>query len=769
MKTLERLLINGSARWRLLVFWVLFAAVYSPVTWWSATLLGSFDNQISLWYPVAGLRLFVLLLFGWAALLPVILTDMALSLWLAYYLLPERLWLSLFFSVLSSPLIYCGAALVLRAWVSWPRQSLRTHSFFAPVYIARFIGVTMLACGLAAIAGVSNLVYFGQIPADQYGDALLMWWLGDFIGVITVTPVLMVHLRPRIYTWLRSPADWKAPRIDSSFNHFSAFAVFLGAILTVIVLFQMPVWMDLNPMLRPFLLLLMLVPLGLAAFVGEPPLATVLVLAITCLLQVLMAWQGITADAVYYQLVIIAAALTGLMLGALSAAAHQAYTQLDDLHRITHDLLWDIETQGRLMRLSGALMLGVKPKIGQWWRRSVQHIPCADRERLRTALVSQQPFQGLHLAVDHAHKGRRWLQIKGLPYYDELGRLAGYQGVAIDITERQRAEQATIAQQAAETANRSKSAFLAHMSHEIRTPLNAIIGFTHLLAADTTLTGQQRDHMRTIDRNARHLLDLLNDVLDFARIESGRMVVYDHGFDLHTVLNDLHQLFLPRARAKGLALILEYDQTLPRYLTADLGKLRQVLINLLSNAVKFTATGQVTLRAGVTSARVWFDVIDTGPGIAAADQATIFDAFWQTAATQYVGGSGLGLAICRELATLMGGQVILQRSNEQGSCFRFDLPLKSASHATVDSAACAPTGASIEPETVPSSPLRRDDLTVLSPQQRDMMREALAAGDMNAFKHQISLIATIHEPLARALKPLAAQYNYRELNALFKP
>ena len=761
MKTLGRLLIDGSARWRLLVFWVLFAAVYY-VTWWSATLLGSFDNQISLWYPVAGLRFFVLLLFGWAAVVPVILTEIALSLWLAYYL-PERLWLSLFFSVLSSPLIYWGAAQVLRTW-----QRPHSHNFSDPVYVARFIGVAVPACGLAAIAGVSNMVYFGQIPADQYADALLTWWVGDFIGLITVTPLLMVYVRPRLFTWLLPDANWVVPRADAPHQR----AWVLGAVsalgLGLWGLFQLLDWIGVEPLLCPFLLLLIILPLGVAAMSGGPRLATVMVFTLSSLLPMLMVWHEVTEWGLYYQLIIITAAITGLMLGALSAARQQALTRLADLHHMTHDLLWDTDAQGRLIELSGQLATRVQSGMGQPWRQMVQHIPRAERQLLRMALRHQRPFRGVNLTVHHATQGQRWWRVDGLPYWDELGRLAGYRGVATDITERQRFEQALIAQQAAEAANRSKSAFLAHMSHEIRTPMNAIIGFTHILARDPYLNHQQRDQVQTIDRSAHHLLNLLNDILDFSRIESGRLTLHEQPFDLQQLLSDLRLLFLPRAQAKGLALELACDQAMPRYITADAGKLRQVLINLIGNAVKFTRTGHIMIRVRVERSRLRLEVIDTGPGIAAADQAEIFDAFRQTAASQHAGGSGLGLAISRELVKLMQGHITLSSTPQTGCCFCVDLPLTVASAVSVNNGSLAAQPLGVQPEATVMPSLSRDDIAVLSRPQIDAMRESLEQGDLNALNQQLTVIAASHEPLARALQQLVTQYDYTTLNELLE-
>ena len=755
----------GLNRHRLVVFWLSFAAAYY-VLWWAAALLGSFDNQISLWYPVAGLRFFVLLMFGWAALLPVLLIETALSLalWWFYYD-SEFAWISLLFTGALLLSLYLVAALVLRAW-----QRPQAHSFADPVYVARFLGIALLVCGLAAFIGVSILVYFGRIVAEHYGAAVLTWWVGDFIGLITVTPLLMVYLRPRLYAWLQADSNWLMPptAVPYKRERFWVLGSVSALVLGLWALFQLSDWIGIEPLLCPFLLLLIILPLGVAALSGGPRLATVLVFILASLLPILMIWQQITEWALYYQLIIITAAMTGLMLGALSSARQRALTHLADLHQIVHDLLWDTDAQGRVIGLSGQLATTIPARLGQPWRQVVHHIPRAERQILRTALRQHRAFRGVNLTVHHATQGCRWWRVDGMPYWDELGRLAGYRGVATDITERQRVEQALLAQRAAEAANHSKSAFLAHISHEIRTPMNAIIGFTHILARDPQLNRQQRDQVQTIDHSARHLLNLLNDILDFSRIESGRLTLQEQAFDLQQLLSELRQLFLPRAQAKGLSLELVCEQAVPRYIMADAGKLRQVLMNLIGNAVKFTTDGRIVIHAHVEQSRLRLEVSDTGPGISAADQAEIFDAFRQTAATQHSGGSGLGLAISRELVTLMGGVLTVHSRPAQGSCFSVDLPLNPAHAPSQEDATLREPTSVSEPEVTAIPALSRADMAVLSRAQIDAMREALEQGDLNALNQQLAVIATRHESLAQALQQLVAQYDYTTLNTLLE-
>ena len=231
------------------------------------------------------------------------------------------------------------------------------------------------------------------------------------------------------------------------------------------------------------------------------------------------------------------------------------------------------------------------------------------------------------------------------------------------------------AKDAAESANRAKSAFLANMSHEIRTPMNAILGYAQLLERDRVLGDDQRRKIDVIRSSGGHLLTLLNDVLEMSKIEAGRTTCAAEPFDLGALLRDVEAMFRELTESQGLELAFEQDPHVPRALSGDAGKVRQVLINLLSNAVKFTATGRVAVRtsARLTAANrhvVAITVEDTGPGIEPRNLERIFDAFDQADATIRT-GTGLGLAISRNFARLMQGDVVVESTPGSGSVFTF--------------------------------------------------------------------------------------------------
>jgi signal transduction histidine kinase len=235
------------------------------------------------------------------------------------------------------------------------------------------------------------------------------------------------------------------------------------------------------------------------------------------------------------------------------------------------------------------------------------------------------------------------------------------------------------AKKMAEAANEAKGHFLANISHELRTPMNGIIGMTDL-ALDTELTNAQRDLLETSRNSAISLLYLLNDVLDFSRIEAKSVQLETATFDLPKLVSDTAAAFDVQAKQKDLSLICEISPDLPSQLKGDSARLRQILVNLLGNAVKFTTTGNVLVRARMESAgphevRVVFAVIDTGIGIAAEKQSVIFQPFAQAdgSMTRKYGGTGLGLSISMRLVELMGGSMWMTSEIGKGSAFYFSL------------------------------------------------------------------------------------------------
>ena len=238
----------------------------------------------------------------------------------------------------------------------------------------------------------------------------------------------------------------------------------------------------------------------------------------------------------------------------------------------------------------------------------------------------------------------------------------------------------SVSKEQAEAANRAKSIFLANMSHEIRTPLNAVLGFSQVVMRDPALSPEHRHNLQIINRSGEQLLALINDVIDVAKLEAGRVALEKSVFELPALLGQLVEQFQPKAATVSLQLMHEPAVDLPRYLTADAEKIRHILTNLLDNALKFTREGGVSLRSRICcrEGQNWLEieVQDSGQGISPEDQERIFNAFEQTEAGRiHQGGTGLGLTISRDYARLMGGDLSVTSSPGHGSCFHLTVPV----------------------------------------------------------------------------------------------
>jgi signal transduction histidine kinase/CheY-like chemotaxis protein len=241
----------------------------------------------------------------------------------------------------------------------------------------------------------------------------------------------------------------------------------------------------------------------------------------------------------------------------------------------------------------------------------------------------------------------------------------------------------------AEAANQAKSIFLANMSHELRTPMNAVLGFSKIMQNDPEITESQRQNLNIINRSGSHLLSLINDILDMAKIEAGRIVIEPEPFDLGETLRDIVDMMRERAESKHLRLFHEEHSGFPRFVETDPYKLRQILINLIGNAIKYTESGGISVRFNIKehndATKAWLicEIQDSGVGIDVEDQAKIFEPFVQAGKNSSQKGTGLGLPITRQYINLMGGTISVSSQLNKGSLFRFELPVGKVSETEI--------------------------------------------------------------------------------------
>jgi PAS domain S-box-containing protein len=421
-------------------------------------------------------------------------------------------------------------------------------------------------------------------------------------------------------------------------------------------------------------------------------------------------------------------------------AQEQARSSLERLERTAYNLPGAIfefreraDGGSRFLFASNGLrdVLGFDPGQMQGGAASLEAIVHEeDLPRVRAARTTSRT-NGTLLHVEYrirrANGEIRWIEARSIPIPLPDGDTTWY-GYVCDITERKRTDLAlTRAVRAAEAANRARSEFVAKVSHELRTPLTAIAGYTEILrdgpgACEGEQTISDREAVEAIHRNAAHLLALVNDILDVARIEAGRMNVQRAPTAIRELANDVMDGFRMRVAERRLSLFVQIDRSVPAMVMSDPVRLRQVLTNLVTNAVKFTDRGSVWLTARAEGSEwIAISVRDTGPGMTAAQLEGLFRPFAQidNSMSRTFGGAGLGLAICKQLAELMGGSIRATSRPGLGSEFTVLIPRVECADGTGGSDALpAPSSRASAPDHEAPGELERRALAGALPQAR---------------------------------------------------
>jgi PAS domain S-box-containing protein len=373
----------------------------------------------------------------------------------------------------------------------------------------------------------------------------------------------------------------------------------------------------------------------------------------------------------------------------LQADAARKYSEqrFEDVALASSDWIWEIDKDQRYTFATSKIkeLLGYNPEeiIG---KTPFELLKAEEAERLAmifNLVMSPPPREIRNLETwTTARDGRPvCIQTNGKPILNEAGALIGYRGVDTDITKRKLAEQALkAAKEAAEAANEAKSQFLANMSHEIRTPMNGVIGILDLLAR-TELNEKQSEYITLARHSGNHLLDIINEILDFSKLKSMKSDIRPADFLLHPTILDAVTMLEERGRKKGITVSVAIASDVPTAVVGDQRRVRQILINLVGNAIKFTDKGSVLVGVSAVhpdsySVLVTFRIVDSGIGIPEDKQSTLFDPFVQvdSSYSRRHEGSGLGLAIVKELVSLMKGDLSLSSVPGKGTTFTVTLP-----------------------------------------------------------------------------------------------
>jgi two-component system, OmpR family, aerobic respiration control sensor histidine kinase ArcB len=633
----------------------------------------SLTSNITLVWPAAGLALFCFFTFGW---------RIAPAIFFGSFLATQLLHFNQLFKpdvtiiLLAMTMAFADA---LQAWViARFNQSLMKTDFNQSILrLLPFVASVFVACFISCTLGTVVLHHLQIVTHDELYKSWLFWWMGDSAGMLLLAPILL---------WIGSKIQGKenpkarALLLLSSVTGVSIFVLAAIGYMESGLANDFEVnWIQVIALIGCLLVISLLI-----AYVHVQQKNDDLLASNQQKLQddIDLHTESLRAANDWLLKEIADRKLTQDLLEKSQQDLFQREQHLRSLLDNIPDPVWLKNIDGIYLSCNKAFATFLGLPENELVGKNENELVSAETAK-DFKINDEKALQNNH----QPHRYEQWLLssdgskhlldtlkvgIKNLQ-----GEVIGVLGIARDITEKHQLISALqIARDTAEEATKSKSRFLANMSHEIRTPLNAVLGYTQLLIRDKDMSHKQQEKLSAILTSGHKLLDLINDILDLSKIESGALNIKQDYFDLHQEMSTVITVIADRARTKNLPVYTHFAIPKPFIVKGDRQKLGQILINLLSNAIKFTSQGQINIELLPTHSGIEFIVTDTGTGIAEKELSELFIAFKQGIAGEDAGGTGLGLTLSRHLAEAMGGSLQLQSQVGVGTKAFLHLPLK---------------------------------------------------------------------------------------------